>query len=70
MDRDTWYSLPKADQDAWDKIDSESKTKILSCAMKKTSKAAENSLSVNQAETNDSDSSPGASNDDSIVFEC
>ena len=70
MDRDTWYSLPKADQDVWDKIDGESKTKILSYAMKKAAKATESSLSINQAETHDSDSSPGASNDDSIVFEC
>ena len=58
MDCDTWYSLPNADQDAWDKIDSDSKTKILSYAMKKAAKTMENSLSVNQAETTDSEMSP------------
>ena len=70
MDRDTWRSLPKAAQDAWDTIDDDSKNKILSYAMKRGAKDASNGLSVNQAESGSNADSPDATDDSDIIFEC
>ena len=70
MDRDTWRSLPKAAQDAWDTIDDASKNKILTYAMNRGAKGTSNGLSVNQAESESANDSPDAPDESNIIFEC
>ena len=68
MDRDTWRSLPKTAQDAWDTIDDASKNIILTYAMNKGAKGTPNGLSINQAESESPNDSPDASDESNIIF--